>query len=107
MPLFPTSHQKLSGCTKPVLRDWLATAAVGAFFSLPLSAAEIDPSGPSPYNFNTQTWMQPFAADGLSWGGTSGVYVESTERIFVLQRGETQLPNPVPGEYTNFAGSLG
>jgi WD40 repeat protein len=51
--------------------------------------------------------MQPFAAEGFSWGGTSGVYVESTERIFVLQRGETQLPSPVPSEYTNFAGSLG
>ena len=107
MFLFANSHRKLRGSTQPRLRDWLAASALGAFFSLPLtvlSAAEIDTSGPSPYNFNTQTWMQPFAEDGLSWGGTSGVYVESTERIFVLQRGETQLPNPVTGEYSYFAG---
>jgi hypothetical protein len=33
--------------------------------------------------------------------------VESQDRIFVLQRGETELPDPLPPEYTNFAGSLG
>ncbi len=70
-------------------------------------AQDSGPIGPSPYDFNTETWMQPFADDGLSWGGTSGVYVESKDRIFVLQRGETQLPSPVPPEYTSFAGSLG
>ena len=74
----------------------------------PASAADSDfISGPSPYNFNTQTWMQPFAQAGFSWGGTSGVHVESEDRIFVLQRGETELPSPVPSEYTSFAGSLG
>ena len=63
--------------------------------------------GPSPYDFNTQTWMQPFAAEGRTWGGTSGIAIQSSERIFVLQRGETQLPSPIPPEYTSFAGSLG
>lgn len=63
--------------------------------------------GPSPYNFNTQTWMQPFAATGRTWGGTSGIAIQSSERIFVLQRGETKLPTPIPPEYTSFAGSLG
>ncbi len=63
--------------------------------------------GPSPYEFTTQTWMEPFAQEGFTWGGNSGVYVESEDRIFFLQRGETQLPEPLPPEYTNFAGSLG
>ena len=114
MPLLTTSKSPLTGSRATVsntlLRNCLFAAAFGAFCSLPvfaLGAEDDDSRGPAPYNFNTQTWMQPFAADGFSWGGTSGVYVESTERIFVLQRGETQLPNPVPSEYTNFAGSLG
>ncbi|MDB3992484.1 hypothetical protein N9478_03205 [Gammaproteobacteria bacterium] len=25
--------------------------------------------GPSPYDFTTETWMQPFAGDGFTWGG--------------------------------------
>jgi hypothetical protein len=114
MPLITTSQPPKTGGRKtestPLLRNWLTAATLGAFCSLPaftLGAEEDDSRGPAPYNFNTQTWMQPFAAEGFSWGGTSGVYVESTERIFVLQRGETQLPSPVPSEYTNFAGSLG
>ena len=63
--------------------------------------------GPSPYDFTTETWMQPFAREGFTWGGNSSVFVESTDRIFFLQRGETELPDPLPPEYTNFAGSLG
>ncbi len=63
--------------------------------------------GPSPYEYTTQQWMQPFAEEGFTWGGNSSVFVESKERIFLLQRGETELPNPLPDEYTNFAGSMG
>ena len=63
--------------------------------------------GPSPYNFTTESWMKPFAQDGFTWGGNSGVHVESKDRIYFLQRGETELPNPLPPEYTTFAGSLG
>ncbi len=63
--------------------------------------------GPSPYEFTTQEWMEPFAEEGFTWGGNSSVFVESKDRIFLLQRGETELPNPLPDEYTNFAGSLG
>ena len=63
--------------------------------------------GPSPYNFITENWMKPFAQDGFTWGGNSGVHVESKDRIYFLQRGETELPNPLPPDYTTFAGSLG
>jgi hypothetical protein len=63
--------------------------------------------GPSPYEFTTQQWMEPFADDGFTWGGNSSVFVESKDRIFLLQRGETELPDPLPDEYTNFAGSMG
>ncbi len=89
------------------LRRGLVAAVTAASLCSTAIAAEDASRGPSPYNFNTETWMQPFAEPGFSWGGTSGVYVESQERIFVLQRGETELPNPIPSEYTSFAGSLG
>jgi WD40 repeat protein len=51
--------------------------------------------------------MESFAEEGFSWGGNSGVHVQSEDRIFFLQRGETELPNPLPDEYSGFAGSLG
>ena len=47
--------------------------------------------GPSPYNFTTETWRQPFAQDGRTWGGNSGVWVQNKDRIFFLQRGEFAL----------------
>lgn len=76
-------------------------------FGQSVQAQDTGVIGPSPYNFTTESWMQPFAQDGFTWGGNSGVYVESQDRIFFLQRGETELPDPLPSEYTSFAGSLG
>ena len=78
-----------------------------SLFATQAFAQDPGPVGPSPYDFNTETWMQPFAEEGKTWGGNSSVLVESKDRIFVLQRGETQLPDPIPPEYTSFAGSLG
>ena len=71
------------------------------------SAQDTGIIGPSPYNFTTETWRQPFAEDGRTWGGNSGVWVQNKDRIFFLQRGETELPNPVPEDYTRFPGSMG
>jgi hypothetical protein len=73
----------------------------------PALAQDTGVIGPSPYDFTTETWIQPFAEDGFTWGGNSGVVVESKDRIFFLQRGETELPNPIPDNYTRFAGSMG
>lgn len=75
--------------------------------AIPALAQDTGVIGPSPYDFTTETWIQPFAEDGFTWGGNSGVVVESKDRIFFLQRGETELPNPVPDNYTRFAGSMG
>ena len=88
----------LKTCAGLLLSSLLATTAL---------AQDTGVIGPSPYEFTTETWMQPFADQGFSWGGNSGVHVESADRIFFLQRGETELPNPIPPEYTRFAGSLG
>lgn len=59
------------------------------------------------YIFNEETWIEPFAESGFTWGGNSGVHVESEDRIFFLQRGETKIPEPTPESYTNFPASMG
>src|SRR5260370_9299087 len=64
------------------------------------------PSGPSPYDI-VRGWQKPFAQGGFAFGGNSGVFAESPNRIFVAQRGETRLPDPVPPAFTGFAGSIG
>ena len=33
-------------------------------------------------------WLQPFADDGYAFGSPTGVFAESPDRIFVVQRGE-------------------
>ena len=85
---------------------WLGAAAA-LLITQTSSAQDTGVIGPSPYEYTTQQWMEPFAEEGFTWGGNSSVFVESKDRIFLLQRGETELPNPVPDEYTNFAGSMG
>ena len=94
---------------KVILMKNMKLALISLVYALAASAQAQDTGviGPSPYDFTTETWMQPFAQDGFTWGGNSSVFVESTDRIFFLQRGETELPDPLPPEYTTFAGSLG
>lgn len=82
----------------------LALALLAA--SLPLKAQDF-PLSPSPYEFTSETWLPPFAEEGYTWGGNSGVHVQNQDRIFFLQRGETELPDPVPDSYTRFPGSMG
>lgn len=64
------------------------------------------PVGPSPYEI-VRGWHKPFAESGFAFGGNSGVFAESPNRIFVAQRGEFRLPDPVPAGFQGFAGSIG
>ena len=63
-------------------------------------------TGANPYQV-VEDWMQPFADGGYAWGAHSAVYAESPDRIFVSQRGEIRLPDPVPPGFNGFAGSIG
>ncbi|HYE87041.1 MAG TPA: hypothetical protein VEA16_11845 [Vicinamibacterales bacterium] len=63
------------------------------------------PVGPSPYDV-VSGWHKPFADPGFAFGGNSGVFAESPDRIFVAQRGEFKLPDPVPPGFAGFAGSI-
>lgn len=64
------------------------------------------PAGPSPYDV-VRGWHAPFAEPGFAFGGNSGVFAESPDRIFIAQRGEFRLPDPLPPNYAGFAGSIG
>jgi hypothetical protein len=64
------------------------------------------PVGESPYQV-IRGWHKPFAEPGYAFGGNSGVFAESPNRIFVAQRGEAKLPDPVPANFLGFAGSIG
>jgi hypothetical protein len=73
----------------------------------PVAQAELPgPVGPSPYDV-VRGWHKPFSEPGFAFGGNSGVFAESPNRIFVAQRGETKLPDPLPPEFKGFAGSIG
>lgn len=50
-------------------------------------------------------WLKPFAPPGFVWGSHPGIFVESRERIFIIQRGELPVPDPKPAGFTNFYGS--
>ena len=63
------------------------------------------PVGPSPYDI-VRGWQKPFSEPGFAFGGNSGVFAESPDRIFIAQRGEFQVPTPIPAEFAGFAGSI-
>ena len=84
----------------------LALLVVAGSRTAPVMLQDLGPSGPSPYTV-VRGWLKPFSAEGFAFGGNSGVFAESPDRIFVVQRGETRLPDPVPAEFSGFAGSIG
>jgi hypothetical protein len=94
------------------LRSLLATAVLAGSAALPVSAAFaqneviLGPVGPSPYDI-IPAWHKPFQEPGFAFGGNSGVFAESPDRILVAMRGEARLPQPIPPEYAGYAGSIG
>jgi hypothetical protein len=94
------------------MKSFLRSTALA--LTLPLAATRllagqeaVEPNpGPSPYQI-VSGWHKPFSEPGFAFGGNSGIFAESADRIFILQRGETRLPDPIPPEYAGFAGSIG
>ena len=84
----------------------VAALLLTGLFAGSVSSQDRGPSGPSPYDI-VEGWQKPFAEEGFAFGGNSGVFAESPDRIFISQRGETRLPNPIPPEFAGYAGSLG
>ena len=84
----------------------LVIIVAASLFTASASLQEQAVNGSSPYAA-VEGWLKPFADEGFAWGGNSGVFPESPDRIFVVQRGETRLPDPVPPVFAGFAGSIG
>src|SRR6478672_4924021 len=90
----------------------LSAAVLALAVSVPSLVAQSQPGvitgpvGPSPYDI-VRFWHKPFAKPGFAFGGNSGVFAESPNRIFVAQRGETRLPDPIPAAFAGYAGSIG
>lgn len=80
-------------------------AASGQSDSAPIEG-DLRSYDPIPYDM-VENWAASFAEPGFSWGGNSGVHIESSDRILIVQRGETRLPDPVPPEYAGAPGTLG
>ncbi|MDA1370773.1 MAG: hypothetical protein O2971_08450 [Proteobacteria bacterium] len=84
---------------------FLALLCSGLLLAQPQGNAR-EPIGESPYNI-VSLWHQPFAEDGFAFGGNSGVWAESADRIIIAQRGETVLPYPIPENFPGYVGALG
>ena len=84
----------------------LVVVIVAGLATGPALLQESGPMGPSPYDV-VDEWMTPFAADGYAWGSHPGVAIDSPNRIFVIQRGEFRMPDPLPSEFAGFVGSIG
>lgn len=88
----------------------VAAGAATLMFAVPsITQAQGNARGPigeSPYDV-VPLWADPFQEEGFAFGGNSGIWAESPERILIAQRGETILPHPIPEQYMGFAGSIG
>ena len=88
------------------LKAFLVAILLVLFVTAHPTSQELGPIGPSPYDV-VEGWHKPFAGEGFAFGGNSGVFAESPERIFISQRGETRLPQPVPSGFDGYVGSIG
>jgi DNA-binding beta-propeller fold protein YncE len=52
-------------------------------------------------------WPHPLGHPGWTWGSQGGVFAESPDRIFVLNRGELPVPDKAPEGYTGGYGAFG
>jgi DNA-binding beta-propeller fold protein YncE len=61
---------------------------------------------PGPYDV-AANWPLPFARPGYIQGSQGGVFAESPNRIFLLNRGELKLPDKLPAGFNGSWGSIG
>lgn len=89
------------------MRKSVLVVAILAAMSLSAGSAwsqDMGPIGPNPYEA-VKGWLKPFD-DGYTFGGNVGIQPDTPNRIFVIQRGSTKLPNPIPAGYEGYAASI-
>ena len=72
--------------------------------ALPQQKGGEDVSGP--YDV-VEKWPQSFTTPGYMWASQGGVFAESPNRVFLLNRGEVKIPEKLPDTFTGSWGSLG
>ena len=79
------------GCERP-------TPPERRFTSKPAKARQARwcTSSCAPTRLRSERIGAPFAEPGYAFGSHPGVFAESPDRIFVIQRGEYRLPDPTP-----------
>jgi peptidylamidoglycolate lyase len=85
----------------------LASVVVFGLFSAPASLQVQQKGGEDetgPYEV-VANWPQPWSKSGYIWGSQPGIFAESPNRIFVVERGEIKLPDTPMGR--GFNGSWG
>ena len=89
------------------MRTFIVILAVVTAAGLAAAPASLQESaGQSPYDV-VDGWLKPFAPAGYAWGSQTSVFADSPDRIFVTQRGEFRLPDPVPPGFAGFVSSIG
>ena len=84
----------------------VAGTMTAAMYAQSPQAVISGPVGASPYDV-VRSWHQPFSKPGFAFGGNSGVFAETPNRILVAQRGEYRLPDPVPAGFLGYADRFG
>jgi NHL repeat len=59
-----------------------------------------------PYDV-VEKWPVPWAQQGYIWGSQPGIFAETPDRIFIVERGELKLPETLGRGYNGTWGSLG
>ena len=52
-------------------------------------------------------WPQALARPGYALGSQGGVFAESPNRVYLLNRGEIKLPEKLPNDFNGSWGSIG
>ena len=90
------------------MRVYLLTLAALITLSSILPDAQAQKGGEDetgPY-LVADNWMKPFARPGYIQGSQGGVFAESPNRIFVLNRGELKLPAKLPDAFNGAGDTL-
>src|SRR5262245_62108668 len=84
-----------------VLVGLFVDAYIGQLRAQPQQAVQVkggeDETGP--YEV-AEDWPKPLGHKGWIWGSQGGVFAESPNRIYIVQRGELPVPERAPEGYT-------
>ncbi len=89
------------------LASWFGVLLVLGLMSAPVAVQEKGGEEETgPYQV-ADGWPKPLGHPGWTWGSQGGVFAETPNKIFILQRGELPVPEKAPQGYTGGYGAFG